>query len=358
MKRLVVCCDGTWNQLSRYPTNVVKVAQAVKPFAHDGTAQVVYYQAGLGTQWYDRIPGGAFGWGIDYNIKNAYQFLCFNYEPGDEIYLFGFSRGAYTARSLAGMIYCSGLLKRQSVGQVERAYEIYRMQDKDRRKVEAAEFRGQYGVSYKGENQVPITLLGCWDTVGSLGIPDLLPFLPVNRLINRKYRFHNMELNPKIQTALHAVAIDERRKVFDVTPMQKSPKNPDQAVYQIWFPGGHGCVGGGTPEQCKLSDIALLWMLDNVKDLRLGLEFDLDRLSECLCTDPTIDFKASTGWFGLAGLHDRTIEEGYPALHASVKERWNRRKDYRSANLRPFKDQLNQPPTLALNPTPALSRLS
>lgn len=341
MKRLAVCCDGTWNELSRYPTNVVKTAQAVKPFAQNGMAQVVYYQAGLGTQWYDRIPGGAFGWGIDYNIKNAYQFLSFNYEPGDEIYLFGFSRGAYTVRSLAGMIYCSGLLKREHVNQVEAAYNLYRDRAIKPRAAAAAKFRSDYGIQYQGETQIPITLLGCWDTVGSLGIPNLLPLLPFSQLINRKYRFHDTELNCKIQTALHAVAIDERRKVFDVTEMHQSSQNPAQIVQQIWFPGSHGCVGGGTPEQCQLSDISLVWMMEQIKQLNLGLEFDLSRLSDCLVTDPASDFNATPGFLGLAGLHDRVIQGSFATLHNSAKQRWRLRPDYRPANLLPFADQLN-----------------
>lgn len=339
MKRLVVCCDGTWNQLHNFPTNVVKLAQAIKPIASDRVAQVVYYQAGLGTKWYDRIPGGAFGWGIDYNIKSAYEFLCFNYEPGDEIYLFGFSRGAYTARSLAGMIYCSGLLPRQNIGKVQIAYNLYRHRDIRPGSDTAKQFRSNYGVQVDGEHQIPITLLGCWDTVGSLGVPNLIPL--VSQWINQKYQFHDTELNRKIQTALHAVAVDERRKVFDVTPMNQSSKNPAQRVHQIWFPGGHGCVGGGTPENCKLSDNALLWMINTVTDLKLGLEFDPSHLQGCLKLDSTIDFDASTGIFGLSGLHDRPILGGFPALDESVNQRWHKRTDYRPRNLQPFASQLD-----------------
>ena len=106
MKRLIVCCDGTWQKLANScPTNVVKIAQAIKPVASDGTPQIVFYDEGIGTgDEINRITGGAFGWGIDQNIQDAYRFLCLNYEAGDEIYLFGFSRGAYTVRSLAGLL--------------------------------------------------------------------------------------------------------------------------------------------------------------------------------------------------------------------------------------------------------------
>ena len=339
MKRLVVCCDGTWNELSRFPTNVVKMAQAVKPFDSHQVTQIVYYQEGLGTRWYDRVLGGAFGWGIDYNIRNAYEFLCFNYEPGDEIYLFGFSRGAYTARSLAGMMYCSGLLARQHIGKIQDAYDLYRHRTIRPSSDIAQQFRSQYGVHSNGENQIPITLLGCWDTVGSLGVPNFIPL--ISQVINKKHQFHDTELNRKINAALHAVAIDERRKVFDVTPMNKSPKNLSQEVHQVWFPGVHGCVGGGRLENCKLSDHALIWMIQAIANLKLGLEFDLNRLQEYFAVDPTINFNTSPGIFGLLGLHDRAILGGFAALDQSVKARWHKRKDYRPVNLRPLATQLD-----------------
>ncbi len=336
MKRLVVCCDGTWNQLTCYPTNVVKVAQTICPFDANNVPQVVYYQEGLGTRWYDRLPGGAFGWGIDYNIQSAYQFLCMNYQPGDEIYLFGFSRGAYTVRSLAGLIYCSGLLKPQHIGQIERAYQIYRDPAIRPGSRQAIDFRAAYAISAQGETQIPIALLGCWDTVGSLGIPNLTPLLPIDAWINRKYRFHDMQLNRKIQVALHAVAVDERRTVFAATPMQKSPKNPQQVLKQVWFPGGHGCVGGGTAQNLKLSNQALIWMLESVTQAGLGLAYDFARLPEPLAVDPLIDFYAPFNLFERLGRRDRPIQDEFTALHASTCQRWQHRLDYRPANLRPF----------------------
>ena len=253
MKRLVVCCDGTWQKLaSSYPTNVVKIAQAVKPVGNDGTPQSVFYDEGIGTgDQLDKYFGGAFGWGIDKNIQDAYRFLCLNYNEGDEIYLFGFSRGAYTVRSLAGMIYCSGLLSRPKIRSALEAYRIYRDRDIKPSDPEAQAFRAAYG------ERVPIALLGCWDTVGALGVPDQIPFLPIDNWLNSKYKFHDTTLSSIIQKALHAVAIDELRKVFDVTPMQKSPKFDTQILRQVWFPGKHGSVGGGTKEQRGLSDLAL-----------------------------------------------------------------------------------------------------
>lgn len=342
MKRLVVCCDGTWNKLGNYPTNVVKIAQFIRPFDQDGVAQIVFYQEGLGTRWYDRLPGGAFGWGIDYNITNAYQFLCFNYEPGDEIYLFGFSRGAYTVRSLAGMLHCSGLLRRQFVEKVPTAYKLYRNRAIRPGSPQAEQFRAQYGVRYKGDNQIPITLLGCWDTVGSLGVPDLFPFLPFGGLLNKKYEFHDTELNRKIRNALHAVAIDERRRVFDVTPMEISTQTTKQRLRQVWFPGVHGCVGGGTEKNCLLSDGALMWMIQSIAEYDLKLEFDMERVQHEVMSDPLINFEPSSRFYALAGLHDRPIRGGVEALHDSAKKRWYERKDYRPANLAPFASLLGK----------------
>lgn len=345
MKRLIVCCDGTWNKLGLYPTNVVKMAQIVKPVAKDGISQVVFYQEGLGTKWYDRLPGGAFGWGIDYNIQSAYQFLCFNYDPGDEIYLFGFSRGAYTARSLAGMMYCSGLLRCTYADWVPEAYRIYRDRSIGPRSKAAVEFRQQYCVHYKGETQVPVTVLGCWDTVGSLGVPDLFPLLPLDRLFNARYDFHDKELNRMILHALHAVAIDERRKVFNVTPMEHSSKAPLQTLRQVWFPGGHGCVGGGTEANCKLSDATLLWMIEEIDRLGLGLDVDLSQLKDQIVLDPLIDFDTSSGLFGkltaFAPKIDRPIAGDISVLHTHVKKRWQGRTDYRPANLLRFKTELD-----------------
>src|SRR6516225_2970885 len=120
MKRIALCLDGTWNQVLEPDevTNVVKIAQAIKAQATDGTKQVVYCNPGVGTgDLVDRFLGGVFGRGLRNNVKRAYAFLSLNYEPGDEIYIFGFSRGAYTARALAGVIGASGILKKEEFHQ-------------------------------------------------------------------------------------------------------------------------------------------------------------------------------------------------------------------------------------------------
>ncbi|XHX79755.1 MAG: DUF2235 domain-containing protein [Stenomitos frigidus ULC029] len=326
MKRLMICCDGTWNKLaSPCPTNVVKLAQAAKSIASDGTPQLIFYEEGVGTQWYDKLPGGAFGWGIDANIKNAYRFLCLNYEAGDEIYLFGFSRGAYTVRSLGGLLHCAGLLSRFNICHADEAYEIYRIYADDERRQKADEFRRQ-----KASAKVPITLLACWDTVGAMGIPDLLPFSPLNQTINARYKFHDVKLSSLINNALHAIAIDEHREIFDVALMEKRSESQAQVLRQVWFPGGHGCVGGGTAQHRGLSDGALKWVMDEISQLGLKLEFDAARMQWKI--DPISDFNNKLGFYRLSGRKEREISP-YAVLHESVGQRWCSRPDYRPKNL-------------------------
>ena len=335
MKRLVICCDGTWQQLaSPYPSNVVKLAQSVKPIASDRIPQIVFYDEGIGTDS-NKLLGGATGLGIDRNIEDAYRFLSLNYVAGDEIYMFGFSRGAYTVRSLAGMIYCAGLLSRPHATRAHEAYELYRNRDVKPKDKVAVDYRDTYG------DRVPITLLGCFDTVGALGIPGLAAFKEFHQQLNKRYRFHDTTLNKCIQNALHAVAIDEIREVFDVTPMKKHPEAEDQRVIQVWFPGEHGCVGGGTKEHSGLSDAALQWMLDSTRSLGLGLEFDPSVIPTGINPNYECDFKNDPGFFKLAGIKLREVGDAIEDLHESVIHRLQKRKDYRPKNLEKVLSKLN-----------------
>ncbi|MCY3814626.1 MAG: DUF2235 domain-containing protein [Gammaproteobacteria bacterium] len=268
MKRLVVCCDGTWNTPEmESPTNVVRMAQAVSPRGTDGCLQLVYYDEGVGTAgWMDRIAGGAMGEGLDLNVRQAYRFLANNHEAGDEIYLFGFSRGAYTARSLAGLIGYAGMLGRHQLTHFAQAYELYRS-EKEANGVAAKAFRAEHGT------RVPeITLLGCWDTVGALGIPDKLPGIGLDRRFNRRYRWIDGQLGPHVANALHAVAIDERRREFAPTRMRRGREG--QNLEEVWFPGDHGSVGGGTKHKEPLARFALEWMAEGIARHGLGLSVD------------------------------------------------------------------------------------
>jgi uncharacterized protein (DUF2235 family) len=360
-KRLIVCCDGTWQTLDTiYPTNVAKIAQGIKPIATDGTLQLVFYDSGIGTSWGQRILGGGIGKGIDEKILNAYRFLCLNYSKGDEIYLFGFSRGAYTVRSLSGLISRCGLLSRDRIRQTGAAYfRFYRDYSiKNRDDVRAQEFRRRNKAI-----EAKIDLLGCWDTVASLGIPNLidlpksLQFLDLGTWDDWKYRFHKDTLNQVVLNALHAVAVDEHRQVFDVTRMKKDPTAPDQKLKQVWFPGEHGCVGGGTRDHRGLSDGALKWMIDEITNYGLALDIDPmliqysglqddgkeEQLKFGILPDPLIPFLRG-GWtkFGFAGRNFRSVDS-FEALDNSTKIRWQKMEPlYRPKNLEQFQQQLDQ----------------
>lgn len=265
-KRLVVCCDGTWNTPDQIcPTNVTKLALAVAAQGIDGKEQRVFYLRGVGTSRWERLRGGAFGVGLSRNVKDAYRFLVDNYEPGDEVFLFGFSRGAFTARSTAGLVRKAGILQRENAGRVDEAYKLYRDRIAHPRGVEAQLFRRTY--SY----ETRINLIGVWDTVGALGIP--LSGLRLVNVFNRRWQFHDTDLSTTVDAAFQALAVDETRKSFAPTLWQQQPDAKDQRLEQVWFAGAHCDVGGGYA-QTGLSDIALLWMADRARSC--GLTFQAD----------------------------------------------------------------------------------
>ena len=311
-RRLIVCCDGTWNTPAmEEPTNVVKIAQMIPPTA-DGVEQIVYYDEGIGTQnLMDKVLGGAFGEGLDLNIRQAYRFLTLNHCADDQILLFGFSRGAYTVRSLAAMIATSGLLRREQITAVRDAYENYRSyRDND---AKAATFRSTY------QTTVPtIDFLGCWDTVQALGIADQSEWITLSDKLRSRYQFINTRIGAHIQHAAHAVAIDEQRKVFQVSLMQPASDLAPKQVVEHWFPGDHGCVGGGSPYKRGLSDAALRWMADQAAQYT-GLVTDCKRLSDGLRQDHTAFFFTLTATFG--GAHRRPIPRN-AHFHPSALKRF------------------------------------
>lgn len=263
-RRLVVCCDGTWSRADQtHLTNVIKVAHAVKPVASDGTDQIVFYDPGVGTgNLIDRLFGGALGNGLEQNVRDAYLFLVHNYQVHDELFFFGFSRGAYTVRSLAGMIRNSGLLKKLHAGKFKDAYELYRRHDVHPNSDTAQRFRLDH--SY----QPFIKFIGVWDTVGALGVP-----LEIAWWVRRRYQLHDVELSKWVRNGYQALSIDDRRKVFE--PAVWGPREKGQRIEQTWFAGCHADVGGGVPDS-RLSDITLRWMADRAE--KHGLELDHEYL--------------------------------------------------------------------------------
>ena len=275
MKRLVICCDGTWNHLEmKQTTNVVAVAENVVPVGMDSDGQpclqLSFYDEGVGTasgnaltDFAEKYISGSMGFGLDHNVCQAYRFLVNNYEDGDEVYLFGFSRGAYTVRCLAGLINYAGLLRRHQLKLIKEAYELYRG---------AKDPQGSTAVGFREDNgtdQIAITFMGCWDTVGALGLPDKLPELDVDTKFNERFRFSDNKISPFIKHARHAIALDEKRKEFDVTLMKRGHNGQD--LTQLWFAGDHGCVGGGSAHKLPLSSISLKWMCEEAQ--KIGLTF-------------------------------------------------------------------------------------
>jgi uncharacterized protein (DUF2235 family) len=299
VKRLIFCFDGTWNRLdAEHSTNVVITAESVVPIASDGTTQMIFYDQGVGTGKLDRWTGGIFGFGLVTKLADAYRFLIFNYSPGDEIYVFGFSRGAFTARSFVGMLSYCGILARRSAGKATEAIELYRARKDTAAYAQTAMcFRRDYSpeicvsdaeAQWRLENvpdylptsapHLKVAYLGVWDTVGALGVPATFTLL---NPLNLRYRFHDTNLTATVQSARHAVAIDEHRRDFQPTlwknlkelnEQAKHSVDADDAPYQQrWFPGVHGAVGGGGSGR-GLSDQALDWVLDGAR--RVGLELD------------------------------------------------------------------------------------
>ena len=269
-RRLIVCCDGTWDKLGHKdggvyaPSNVAKMARSVA--AHGtGTEQIVFYDPGVGTgNALDRWTGGAMGVGLSDNVQDGYQFLMHNYAHADEIYLFGFSRGAYTVRSLAGLIRKCGLLHKRHSHRISEGYDIYRKRGDSPDSAQAQDFRDRYSW-----HPVAIKLIGVWDTVGALGLPRNVFRL----LLGSRYLFHDVTLSSSVAYGYHALAIDEKRRNFRPTIWQQSDKGKaaNQELEQVWFPGVHSDVGGGYGA-AGLSDEAFHWM--RKKAAATGLAFE------------------------------------------------------------------------------------
>jgi uncharacterized protein (DUF2235 family) len=276
MKRLVVCCDGTWNTPDQKdrgverPTNVVTLARWVLPQAPDGTEQKTYYDRGVGTgDFVDRLFGGAFGIGLSHNVREAYEFLSHAYAPGDEVYLFGFSRGAYTVRRTVGMLRKCGLAPKAKPAVIQEAHAVY--EKRESRAEGGADSKAALAFREKhGARRIPIRFLGVWDTVGSLGIAGVLGQL--GSMMSRA-RFHDRVLSSDVEHACHAVAIDECRRLFQPTLFRQSASGAERGhvLEQSWFAGVHSNVGGGY-ENTGLSDIALHWMAARAAARGLALD--------------------------------------------------------------------------------------
>lgn len=272
-KRIALFLDGTWNNVNDN-TNVWRL----KSLCAKTPEQRVYYSAGVGTQSGEKLSGGMFGVGINEEVTNAYEWLIENYEDGAQLFIFGFSRGAFTARSLAGFISKCGLLKPGSPVSLKQMFERYR-------KGTASTVRALAHVAddelpqedkwiKEYSRSIPIWFQGVWDTVGALGVP--LPCVP--KVSRSDFAFLETDLRINDTHAYHALAIDEHREAFAPTLWVKTtpktgntfpPRNLD-TVEQRWFVGAHANVGGGYPNDL-LAQIPLEWLMR--KAIAHGLEF-------------------------------------------------------------------------------------
>ncbi len=249
MQRLIVFFDGTWNDPTDQ-TNVYRMARSVAKYDRE-TRQKFFYDPGVGTDRFSRVLGGISGYGLSKNLMQGYDWLARNYTAGDEIWIFGFSRGAYTARSLAGLLRKCGLLQISTPDLLEQSEKLYRDKNKHPDNPICQDFRASYS------HQVNVHFLGVWDTVGALGIPGW-------RFMSERgyFGWHDTQLSGIVKHAYHAMALDEYRPEYDVCfwTTQDGKKKPAQVeVEQRWFIGAHADVGGGYGEN-SLTDISFAWM--------------------------------------------------------------------------------------------------
>ena len=303
-KNIIICCDGTGNELGKYNTNVVLTFEKIVR----NSEQVGFYDPGVGTfdvfgfkvgkvaKKIGTYYGLAFGTGMIQNVEDAYEYLMDKYEEGDKVYIFGFSRGAFTARILAGMLHKCGLLQKGSNNLIPYATRVNCTIDN---KDTAAHFKEAFC------NDCKPHFLGVWDTVASLGY------------VHSLRKFSDNILNPDVANAYHAMSIDEKRKKFPVSLWDESNIPKGQKIEQVWFSGVHSDVGGSYPE-IGLSDIALEWVLSNAEKNGLNIK---ENWRTNLAGDPSLEIHDSrTGLWKLWAPVDRKISEG-ALIHKSVIEK-------------------------------------
>lgn len=364
-RRVALFIDGTWNTRND-ATNVWRMYSLCARTGADGKAQVPYYNVGLGTERGEKWKGGIFGYGFDAALIDSYEWLIENYNPGDEIFLFGFSRGAYTARSLAGLISRCGLLQAGAPLSVKQVYQRYhrgRSLPTIRDLLEAAQdgkrdFTLEERWIIKYSMPIPIKFIGVWDTVGALGNP--FSFIP------GRHTYHFLDTNLRVSNdfAFQAIALDEHRKAFAPTlwthwvPKSGSstPERPLSQVEQRWFVGAHANVGGSV-ENDLLPQLPLKWMMEKASShgltFRRAVELDGD-VNISPVEDSFADFAYGAYKILMLGRpfyreigaapvdHPHTVENTInETIDASVFERWRSNPSYRPQNLQDWANGYN-----------------
>jgi uncharacterized protein (DUF2235 family) len=267
-KRLALFLDGTWNTVND-DTNVWRL----KSLCATTSDQRCYYSPGVGTSFGDRLIGGLFGYGLDAEVILAYQWVMENYTPGDAVFIFGFSRGAFTARSLSGFISKCGLLKVGAPLSLKQLYSRYRQGSlvrtlRELKNVLDAQLSFEDRWLKEYSLPIPIRFQGVWDTVGALGIP----FGNLPTISRSRYSFLETDLRICNDYAFHAMAIDEHREAFAPTLWSRSvqknaeayPARPLDQVEQRWFVGAHADVGGGYDDGL-LAQVPLNWLMQKAR---------------------------------------------------------------------------------------------
>ncbi|KAG8629786.1 hypothetical protein KVT40_001405 [Elsinoe batatas] len=329
MKRIIICCDGTWQSSNHglegvVPSNVAKISRAISKYEETSNGQIihqiVYYDAGVGTgtdvsgegkqswtAWANsyiaagvRRWEGGLGAGLDENVNEAYNFIVNNYNKGDELYFFGFSRGAFTARAVAGLVASVGICTNLMMDDYPAMYAAYKSRPKDKDIDDTVWAKeppkpnpqnkpaGSEWLARCVDRDPTIKVVGVFDTVGALGLPDTV-HLRFNSL-REHFGFHNTDLLPEVENGFHALALDEHRRSFSPTlwsltdkPVKDHPGHPKredrpkQRLVQCWFPGMHINIGGGSSDVANeakakqtdmeaMANITYAWMVDRVRE--------------------------------------------------------------------------------------------
>lgn len=374
-KRIIVCCDGTWQDgILRKQTwmysNVLKLARCLnhEDIRYDPPIpQIVFYQAGIGSEQniYSRYVDGATGASLAEKVQEAYAFIAHNYCPGDEVFLFGFSRGAYTARMVAGFIGSIGILDRTAMDSFAEIFIA--MQKKSKAKDDAENKRcddallpfkdicddGRRRADFN-HDKFTIKCVGVWDTVGSMGLPSVIT--RGSAKMHQLFDFPDNLLGPHVERALHAMSLNEDREDFQVTKFYQTKKGKErgQQLKQVWFAGQHSDVGGGWQDH-DLSDIALMWMIAHIEDI-----LSIDHKYCKALPRPVADWGAQpphssqSGIYKLAGTALRqpsTDPATHEQMHPSVKmqelrtpaaDKWIEEHPDRFVHLLPLEEEIRE----------------
>ncbi len=326
-RNLVMCLDGTAGQV-RGPgdSNSVRLYELLDH--GDSTQQLAFYDPGVGTfsspgawtpfaRWFSRLGGLIWGGGLRENLGDAYLWLMHTWQPGDRLFVFGFSRGAFTARSLTGMLRAIGLMRPGSENQLQYAVSAYARASGDNREPwdEIHRFSALFAQRVNGRSTIPVAYLGLWDTVKALGVARMAPKWPYTRDL------------PNAARIRHAISIDENRRPFREYVV--TTDNPD-SLEEVWFAGIHTDVGGTHPGESGLSTVALKWIVDGA--IAEGLRIDQERYDDAFADLGTQVHGAkahrNNPVWALLIPRRRPIPEG-AAIHASVQQRMSEMPDYR-----------------------------